>query len=202
MGVLNDLYLDTDTDNLFSKSATGWTLVTNLATPGATMNGWIWYSTVYPTATGNTVTNPVFAADHVAATVKVSGGIGDGGGGGVGWHFTNPPSPVNLEGYSFIRFNLNLSVAAGSVSQMGLTLGENGMWGCLYSFPVVSGANTVAIGLNAAPTSCWSKTGFTAPTPASFHPSSIDTVSIELPYDTTGVERIATISVSNVELVW
>lgn len=202
LGALNDHYIDLETDNLFQKLAGGWTLIGNLATPGATMNGWMWFSIIYPTATGNTVTNEVFAADRSEVTIHVTGATDDGGGGGLGWHFTDPPSPVNLAGYSALRFNLNLTIASGTVDEMTLTVGENGMWGCYYVFSVTPGSHPVSVGLRSAPDNCWSNPGFDMPDPTTFHPSSVDTVTIELPYDESAVERIVTMSVSDMELVW
>jgi hypothetical protein len=86
-----------------------------------------------------------------------------GTGGGLGWHFTNPASPVNLMGCSFLRFNLDLSITSGTVTMMPLTLGETGMWNCSYDFSVATGTNNVSIGLKTASASCWADTtlGFT-----------------------------------------
>jgi hypothetical protein len=40
------------------------------------LHGWLWFAYVYPTATGNAVTNKAYTADLVSATITATGGVG------------------------------------------------------------------------------------------------------------------------------
>ena len=201
LGAVGDLYLDTLTSNLYQKGAGGWTLLGNLANPGAQMNGWIWYSFVYPaTVAGNAVTNAVNATDHVSATITTAAGTGNGG--GIGWHFTNPVSPVNLQGYHYLQFTLNYAVLVGSVPQLVLVLAQNGMNGCNYSFAPIVGTSTVQIDLSLPPSNCWADFGAAA-TPASYHPTNVDSISIEVPIGGAATAvRSVSMALSNVQLIY
>jgi hypothetical protein len=158
------------------------------------MNGWRWFSFVYPVATGNEVQDQVTTAALTSA--RLLNNSTNTSMGGVGFHFTDPPSPVNLAGYDYVRFHLAVTVNTGTVPTLNLTIGENTLWGCRYTITATTGDKEV--NLNNPPSSCW---GSPAPVPATFVPGNVDTISVELPSGATAARNID-IAISNVQLVW